>query len=33
MNALTWIGISIQVIPVFFIIKTTLSMIKRKSMF
>lgn len=33
MGTLTWIGIAIQAIPVFFIIKTSVSMIKRKSMF
>jgi len=33
MNTLTWVGIAIQAIPVFFIIKTSISMIKQKRIF
>jgi|GEM_PF-1449914 len=31
MNTLVWIGIAIQAVPVFFIIKTSVLMIKRRS--
>lgn len=33
MGTLAYLGIAIQIIPVFFIIKTSISMIKRKSIY
>jgi len=33
MNALAYIGIAIQAIPVFFIIKTSINMIKNKTLY
>jgi len=32
MSTLAWIGIAIQAVPVFFIIKTSISMIKHKTL-
>jgi hypothetical protein len=32
MNMYTWIGLSIQAVPVFFIIRNTITVIKNKSL-